>query len=184
MERPTKNPFDTIAKLQARGIRVFVVGGYAVNGHGFSRMTQDSDCLIVASDLPKADDIFREDGFIKVRQLPSHARFYNASFFPPLVDILLVNESTFEKMWSERVPCEYHGHALQIPHLEHLIAMKLHAIRNQPDRHSKDLLDIHELMKVNPGVISRDRLVELCHQFGPSAKTELMIEMILSHEQG
>lgn len=182
MDPPKKNPFATIAKLQRRGIRVFIVGGYAVNAHGFSRMTQDSDCLIVADDLKKADEVFREDGFIMSRKLQSHARYFNADCVPPLVDVLLVNESTFGKMWPERIACEFHGHALQIPRLDHLFAMKLHAIRNQPDRVSKDLLDICELIKVNPGVVSRERLTELCHQFGPPEKAAALIEMILIHE--
>jgi hypothetical protein len=183
MDRPKQSPFDTLAKLQANGIRVFVVGGYAVNAHGYSRMTKDADCLIVTEELRKADTIFREDGFVMLRKAKTHARYINPDCAPNLVDVLLVDQSTFEKMWPERIPCTLHGQALQIPILEHLFAMKLHAVRNQHDRLGKDLVDISELIKVNPGVVSRDRIVELCRQFGPPQRLDEVLSIVLCHEQ-
>jgi hypothetical protein len=182
MNSPKKNPFATFAKLQAQGIRVFVVGGYAVNAHGYTRITKDADCLIVTDELRKADAVFREDGFVMLRKEQTHARYINPDCEPKLVDVLLVDQSTFDKMWPHRIPCELRGQALQIPILEHLFAMKLHAVRNQPDRSSKDLLDIHELMKMNPGVVSREQLIELCHRFGPQDRRDVLLKIILGHE--
>jgi hypothetical protein len=183
MDTPRQDPFATFARLQAAGVRVFVVGGYAVNAHGYSRMTEDADCLIVTDDLRKADVIFREDGFVMQRKTQNHARYLNSQCVPQLVDVLLVNQSTFDKMWSQRIPCELHGHALQIPILEHLFAMKLHAVRNQPDRSAKDLLDIHQLMKINPDCVSREQLRELCQKFGPPGQIEDTLKIIFRHEQ-
>jgi hypothetical protein len=177
-----KNPFNTFAKLQAQGIRVFVVGGYAVNAHGYTRVTMDADCLIVTDDLRKADAVFREDGFVMLRKEQTHARYINPDCDPKLVDVLLVDLGTFDKMWAHRIPCAMSGHALHIPILEHLFAMKLHAVRNQPDRSSKDMLDIHELMKANPAVVSREQMVDLCRKFGPPDRLEQIQEIIFGNE--
>lgn len=117
-----------------------------------------------------------------LRKEQTHARYINPDCEPKLVDVLIVDQSTFEKMWPHRIPCELHGQSLQIPSLEHLFAMKLHAVRSQPDRSSKDLLDIHELMKVNPDVVSREQLIELCRRFGPQDQFDMLLKIILGHE--
>ena len=56
---------------------------------------------------------------------------------------------------------------MQTPALSHLIALKLHAIRNNPAREPGDLGDIARLLLANPNTLSTDQLRALCTQFGP-----------------
>jgi hypothetical protein len=54
--------------------------------------------------------------------------------------------------------------------LESLLAMKLHALKDQEDRGGRDLLDIRLLLKENAHAITELRLRELCERFaGPDA---------------
>jgi hypothetical protein len=55
-----------------------------------------------------------------------------------------------------------------VPGLAQLIALKLHAIRNEPRREGRDLPDITELLRLNPGRITTGELGELCDKFGPT----------------
>jgi predicted nucleotidyltransferase len=178
MAGAARTPFEVIALLQERGIRLFIVGGYAVNALGYSRNTNDVDCLIVTDDLPKVNEAFREKGFSLFGKEQTHARYFSPDSFPGLVDVLLVNSSTFEKMWLERVPATIQGHPFHVPRLEHIIAMKLHATRNQSQRRIKDLLDISELLRANSGLVSSHKMRELCEQFGPPGKTEEILKLI------
>lgn len=88
------------------------------------------------------------------------------------VDVLLVDSSTFEKLdkdsrkYSDDLP------GLRVPLLQHLIALKLHAIRNSPSRGMRDLSDIKELLRINPKVISGKELESICRQFGPAGIIE------------
>ena len=62
MGKDAQSPFGSLARLQEQGIRLFIVGGYAVNALGFAQNTNDADCLIVMDDLRPADRFLREDG--------------------------------------------------------------------------------------------------------------------------
>lgn len=52
-------------------------------------------------------------------------------------------------------------------HASQLLALKLHAIRNNPPREPRDFADTVELLRANPGAISPDALRSLCAQYGP-----------------
>ena len=47
-----------------------------------------------------------------------------------------------------------------------MIALKLHAVRNDARREARDLGDVAELLRLNPGRISVEELEELCAKFG------------------
>ena len=52
-----------------------------------------------------------------------------------------------------------------VPGLKHLLALKLHAARNE-HRMDKDMGDVRELLLANPGAVSSLELQQLCDQFG------------------
>ena len=45
-----------------RGLQYLVIGGYAVNAHGYSRLTQDLDLLIRKSEIKSWSQIFEQYG--------------------------------------------------------------------------------------------------------------------------
>jgi hypothetical protein len=182
MPEEAKSPFEVFAAIQKRGIRLLIVGGYAVNALGYTRVTNDVDGLIIMDDLREADQMFRDAGYVLTGKEQTHARYFNPDASPNLVDVLLVNSSTFEKMWSERLPMIQEKHPFYMPRLEDIIAMKLHAVKNQGQRGSKDLVDISELLKANPGVVSKEKLVHLCHRFGPPDRIPHILEFIYGYE--
>lgn len=175
---PPADAFAVLDSLQRQGIRLFLVGGYAVNALGFSRLTDDVDCLIVMDDLHKADALLRTARFSMLRKEKTHARYINPNLEPKVLDVLLVNGATFEKMWRERGFTSIRGFQFAVPKLQHLFAMKLHAVRGQRHRWGRDLRDIHELLQVNSGVVSKQELAEICRRFGPPDGTEAILEFI------
>ncbi len=90
---------------------------------------------------------------------------------------------TMDKMWPDRIATSFRSRELPIPKLEHLFSLKLHAIRNDPRRWGGDLRDIQELMRSNPGVVTREKLVELCERFGPPGRVKEMLQSVFGHEQ-
>jgi hypothetical protein len=59
-------------------------------------------------------------------------------------------------------------HEFLVPGLPQLIALKLHAIRNDPRRQFRDLSDIAELVRLNPDKITKQELDQLSERFGPA----------------
>ena len=83
------------------------------------------------------------------------------------VDLLFVDAPTFDRLESGGVPLQRGRVTLHAPALPHLIALKLHAIRNNPAREAGDLGDIARLLHANREAIAANELAALCEQFGP-----------------
>ncbi|HRK15604.1 MAG TPA: nucleotidyl transferase AbiEii/AbiGii toxin family protein [Prosthecobacter sp.] len=82
-----------------------------------------------------------------------------------ILDVMRVNAATFEKMRALSESYTVSGIEFRVPSLAHLIALKLHAARNE-HRAQKDLTDVRELLRANPGKVAPDELRQLCRQFG------------------
>ena len=78
-----------------------------------------------------------------------------------------VDAATFAKLEAARKAWDFGTKRFDVPALEHLIARKLHAMKNNPDRVGKDGWDIGALLGANPGAIPHEKLRELCDRFGP-----------------
>lgn len=163
--------FDLLARFQRP---LLVIGGHALGVYGVSRQTLDVDCLIAAEDRSLLDDFLREGDFSLLGSTENFARYTPKSPLLPEVDVLFVDETTFAKLLPAAVPLSLHTEGLRVPALAHLIALKLHAIRNNPLREARDLGDIAELLRANPESVSQTELAALCDQFGtPGIETKL-----------
>jgi hypothetical protein len=108
-------------------------------------------------------DALRAAGYECISDQPTFAQFAGQPWDWP-VDLMFVNETTFQKMWAERVSTTIAGSAAYIPAPTHLVALKLHALKFGPERRAqKDLEDIVEIVIANQ--IS-DKLRDLCDRFG------------------
>ncbi len=155
--------FDTIfAVLQRTGLRYVVVGGVAVNLHGYQRFTKDVDLVIemVADRTLKAlqaleaigykpavpvaladfaDPAIREawardKGMMVFQMYSDQARVS--------IDIFVQYPLDFEELWTQGTKVELPGTSLRIASIDHLILMKRKASRAQ------DLLDIEQLERI------------------------------------
>lgn len=157
--------FDLLARSQRP---LLIIGGHALEAHGVSRQTADVDCLIAAEDRAALGELLHSGGFTLVGETENFARYEHQSPLLPDVDVLLVDATTLEKLLPAAVPIHGSREGLRTPALAHLIALKLHAIRNNPLREARDLGDIAELLRANPKSIPSEELAALCSQFGPA----------------
>lgn len=155
--------FDTIfAVLQTTGVRYVVVGGVAVNLHGYQRFTKDIDLVIelvpdralkalqaleAAGYKPNvpvkladfADPAIREvwirDKGMMVFQLYSEQTRMS-------IDIFVQYPLDFDELWDQSTKIDLPDTSLRIASIDHLILMKRKAGRPQ------DLLDIKQLEKI------------------------------------
>ena len=94
-------------------------------------------------------------------------RYSHPSVYLLDVDVLLVDPSTFDKLQARSLVYRVGEAEMRVPCLLHLIALKLHAMKNSPRRELKDLADIVELLQGNPDSVSREDLAAACEQYGP-----------------
>jgi hypothetical protein len=157
-----------------RGLRFLLIGGHAVNAHGYSRKTFDLDLLICRDDSEAWRALMLNLGFECIHEQTAFLQF--AAPDVPQVDLMRVNADTFEKLMATSEPRAALGLTIRIPALESLLALKLHAARHAlPQRRHKDLIDIFALVEANGVDVSSDSFRQLCHKYGT---TELYAEII------
>ena len=156
--------FDLISRFERP---LLIIGGHALTAHGVVRQTVDLDCLIAVENRQTLDQHLRDGGFVQASITENFARYTHPSDMVPDVDVLFVDASTFEKLLANATHLHRGQVELQVPALPHLIALKLHAIRNNPAREAGDLGDIVRLLAANPSVVSSEELSVICKRFGP-----------------
>jgi hypothetical protein len=181
------DPFAIVSELvrrlgeeqKAGGFQFLLIGGYGLEAHGVQRDTLDIDFAVVTESVPQAERVLSGLGFVRARLNHLCARYAHPEAGVIPVDLLLVNQSTMDKLLQDSVAHQLFGQSLTAPSVASFIALKLHAIKWNPKRMGKDGSDIVRLMEQNPGVISMDHLRELCDRYGSPgvfAKLQILLE--------
>lgn len=176
------NAFELLAsEFEQAGISVILVGGFAVNLYKVTRSTKDIDFLIPEEDYEKARAVLQEAGYKELKHDKIFARLVADFIAPSEVDLLFTDPQTFKTVLKEGREVTLSGKRFRLPSLEHLIALKLHAIKcNPPSRELRDLRDILELVRANEIKVKTERFRNLCLKFG----NQEIYEKILSYSKG
>lgn len=158
---------ELLQSLTDAQVQFVLVGGFAVQLHGFLRSTFDIDLVLAMDDgnLSRFIDVAKRFGLVPVIPV-SIDSLRNASQIDQwhrekgmlafalrephaggsLVDVLVRPDVPFEKLVSDAVSAELFGRRIRIASIDNLLLMK--RIANRP----KDLLDIAALEKIKRGV--------------------------------
>jgi len=133
--------------LEEHGYPCAVVGGLGLHAYGHSRVTFDLDLLTLSKAQEMLVPHLERLGY---RTLHVSAGFSNHSHSDPEwggLDVIYVDEDTASRLFaaSSRT-LELGGREVPVPSAEHLIAMKVQAMRNDPSRELQDLADIQYLL--------------------------------------
>ena len=162
------NIFQLISDVfQKAEVSCVTIGGFAVNHYQFSRATADIDFMMVEEDFDKALPLLETAGCTLACRTSLFATL--KAEVPPFieVDILFIDRKTLDGISKEGHTGEITGVKFIFPSLEHLIASKLHAFKNNPvHREGRDLRDIIELIKQNKIDIRSESFHELCLKYG------------------
>jgi hypothetical protein len=158
-------------------LRFLVIGGYAVAAHGHTRPTFDIDFLVLKDDRAAWIDKMTRAGFDKVSETNAFAQFSqkNGDGF----DLMFVNAETFEQMWNASQEQEFKGQRARMPSLDHLLALKLHALKQKlPHRTSKDAEDVELLVRRNRLDISQPQYAQLFLKYGSREIYETFLRIL------
>lgn len=155
--------FDAIfSALDSTGVRYVVVGGVAVNLHGYQRFTKDVDLVIelVPKDTLRALEALQAIGYsprlpVKIADFADPAvretwirdkgmmvfQMYNDAIHQS-VDVFANYPLDFESLWRDSVAVQLPDGSPRIASIDHLIIMKREAGRPQ------DIIDVAMLEKL------------------------------------
>jgi hypothetical protein len=163
------------SSFEREGIRLLLAGGWAVCFHGYARFTRDVDWVCSRENERKAGELMARLGLSKFTDgMASRFVMVKDPSFPP-VDLIWVDDETFGKMAASENRTGRHGD-IPVIDFESLLAMKLHALKDDAHRQGRDMLDIRSLLKYSPTRISEERLRELCLRFAGPGVYEQQIE--------
>ena len=159
--------FHLIAKASKKSaVPCVLIGGFAINFYKVTRDTLDVDFLITKEDFAKIKDALLGAGYAEEFATDVAVRFSNKKEAVD-IDFMIVDKATREKIIKDGKEIEVVGEKLTIPSINHLIALKLHAIKhNQKNRIWKDLPDIIRLVKMNGIDCKKEDFKDLCLKYG------------------
>ena len=159
--------YSLYQSFEREGIPLLLAGGWAVCHHGYTRYTNDIDWVCSRANESRALDLMRSLGF-EIGFETMATRFQHPKHWDLLpVDLLWVSAETFAKMAATD---QTTGRHCDIPVIdfESLLAMKLHALKDDKERDGRDMLDIRLLLKENKNAMTEKHLRELCERFADS----------------
>jgi len=134
----------------AQGLTFLVIGGHAVIEHGFQRGTQDVDILVCKNDRTRWLRLAEGLGYGVFHDGGSFVQFEASDASQWNLDVMFVAAETFERIRAAAQPAELEGVSVSLPSLEHLLSLKVHALKHGHGlRVLKDMTDVAELLLVN-----------------------------------
>jgi hypothetical protein len=154
-------------------LRFLIIGGYAVAAHGHTRATFDVDFLVRRDDHDSWFLRIAAAGLKLFGETNAFAQFSQEGGGDGL-DLMFVDEPTFEQIWQASEERDFGGRRARIPCLDHLLALKLHALKQaRPHRTSKDAEDLEILIRRNGLDLSEPRYEQLFLKYGTEKCTKL-----------
>ena len=172
--------FSLISDLiQRTGISCILIGGFAVNFYKVTRQTADIDFLITKEDFNKISAFLTKAGYKTISSQDAFSQLQSNQASLMDVDFMFVDEETLAQIKKSGREIEISGKLFLIPSLDHLIALKLHAIRhNYKIRLTKDLPDIINLIRINKIDVKNTGFKELCLKYGTEDIYRKIVEAI------
>lgn len=144
---------DTVAAfLDGQQRRYAIAGALALHAYGLTRATQDLDIVVEREAQPALLGFMEGLGYETLYVSDGYSNHAHADAALGRVDFIYVDEATARVLFAGCTRTAAIGRqSAPVPRAEHLAAMKVHAMKNDPLRMLRDLADVQYLLGV-PGV--------------------------------
>ncbi|HET7435376.1 MAG TPA: hypothetical protein VFN10_11775 [Thermoanaerobaculia bacterium] len=137
--------------FEREGIRYALAGGLALQAWGHSRTTHDADFVIDGSNRQRVIDFTESLGYRTSHISDGYSNHRHSTAALGAVDFLYVYGDTADQVLGQAISRTAVGVDLPVARPEHLIAMKVTAMKNAPRRVLIDAPDIAFLLSI-PGI--------------------------------
>lgn len=169
--------FHAFVDAAKSGGREFVlIGGHAVNAHGYDRTTIDFDFLVLGSEQEAWKKIMASIGYSPFHETKAFIQFASDSGGAMRIDLMLVDQSTFEKLSRGSEEKLYGSRHIKVASILHLIALKLHAMRTW-DRvvQGKDYYCILNLIRIHRIETNTPEFLKILNRYATDSIRERLL---------
>lgn len=149
--------FDAVLRswkefFEREGIRYALAGGLAMHAWGHSRFTHDVDFIVDGTQQARAIAFAESLGYQTFHSSEGYSNHDHPDQDFGRVDLIYLYGTTADTIFAAAEPrASFGGMELPVADAEHLIAMKLAAVKNAPRRMPIDMPDVEYLMSL-PGI--------------------------------
>ena len=142
--------------LDREKVRFALAGAFALHAYGLSRATVDLDFVTEARVREKLVTFMESLGYETLYSSSGYSNHLHPKPEMGRVDLIYVDGETARRLFGSTGPSlRLGGHDLRVPRAEHLAAMKVHAMKNDPGRALQEMADIRFLLQID-GVDERE----------------------------
>jgi hypothetical protein len=140
------------AFFERTGFRYAIAGAFALHAYGLSRGTFDLDFVTQSEAQAELLTYLESLGYETLHVSAGYSNHVHALSALGRLDFVYVGGETSTRLFQEcRTMPIVGGRAVPVPRPEHLAAMKIHAMKNDPRRTLREMEDIRFLLQL-PGV--------------------------------
>ena len=162
-----------------KDVSCVLIGGFAVNHYRVTRTTADIDFLITKEDFEEISDVLKKAGYKQESSHENFAHLKSGRVSLMDIDFMFVEKETLSKIIQESQNLTIARQKFRVPSLNHLIALKLHAIKYNPKlRFTKDFPDIVNLIRKNRVDVDDKAFQEMCLKYGTEKLYQRILEAI------
>ncbi len=137
------------AFMESKEYRFALIGGVALAAYGFARTTLDLDLVVEARGRDDLIAFIESLGFATLHRSTGYSNHLHSDPAWGRLDCVYAGGATSEQLFAAcRVAKAPGGLALPVPKPEHLAALKVVAMKNDPARVFQDMADIRFLLQL------------------------------------
>jgi hypothetical protein len=125
-----------------------VVGGLALQAYGLHRATQDVDLVTLARVQPRVVEELERLGYETFHRSTAYSNHLHSDPLMGRIDLVYVRGETQRKLFADCRDLKLLGRSVPVPRPEHLAAMKVLAMKNDPQRRFQEMADIQFLLRL------------------------------------
>ena len=142
-----------------------VAGAFALHAYGISRATQDLDFITTEGIRERLISFLESKGYETLNKSEGFSNHLHSRPDWGRIDLIYVGQTTADLLLGSAVEIELMpGITAPVPIPEHLIALKLHAMRSDPGRRYQDLADLKLLLQLDS--LDQEKAEVYFHQYG------------------
>ena len=155
--------------LHRENVRFALAGAFALHAYGLSRATSDVDFVTEASVRKRLVNFLESLGYETLYSSPGYSNHLHPETEMGRVDLIYVDGETASRLFEAAVTSfRLGGRKLSVPRAEHLAAMKVHAMKNDPGRALQEMADIQFLLQLEG--VDEDEIREYFEKAGLQEK--------------
>ena len=149
--------FDKVLDILAgfferEGFRFAAIGAFGLHAYGLSRATLDLDLATEEAAQPRLVSFLESLGYETLHRSEGYSNHLHPDSDLGRIDFVYVSGETSRLLFAGGgTVLRLGARTVPVPRAEHLVAMKVHAMRNDPSRTLREMADIQFLMRL-PGV--------------------------------